>query len=57
MFGKGALIVRMISWAFVTFVVTIGALIQLGSSWHGSYKYYGKYPMSYPGPTAAAFFA
>ena len=57
MFGKGALIVRMVSWAIVTFVVTLGVLMQLGTSWHGSYEYYGKYPLTYPGPTAAAFLA
>ena len=57
MFGRSALIVRMVSWAFVTFVVTLSVLMQLGTSWHGSYEYYGTYPLTYLGPTAVAFFA
>lgn len=47
--------VRMALWGFIAFVVSVGALTELGTRWHNNYEYYGKYPALYLGPALVAF--
>ena len=47
----------MTACGFVTLVVSVMYLMNLGSKLHGNYEYFGNYPLLYLGPAAIGFFA